>query len=178
MRAYSLVAILVAASVFTVALLVSGKRLVNASSKLATAQAALVNTENDVERVLQLRTAKQTIAEHRRPDQDVIARVNSALAEAGIPLERFGGLRPESDTAVPGSTHGQAIYRRQSVRVALNDLTLAQIGRFLSQWYASQPLWVPTKIDLTHFKQNSLEQGYSVTMVLTATYLSHEVKTG
>lgn len=109
-----------------------------------------------------------------RPDQDVIARVNSVLAEAGIPSDRFGGLRPESDAALPSSTQGVSIYRRQSVRVTLNDLSVQQIGQFLSRWISNQPLWVPTRIELTHSGDSKNPANYAVSMILSATYVSHE----
>src|SRR5262245_3941957 len=146
----------VLAGILALPIAISANRLVGARSQLATAQASLVQASGDARRILELRAKQETIAEHTRPDQDVIARVNSVLAETGIPQVHFGGLRPESDSALPttgGPGGGPSPYRRQSVRVTFNEITVSQLGGFLGAWEAAQPLWAPSRIELKHSRQ-------------------------
>lgn len=156
--------------------MVSAQRLNSARSKLQTTQESLAQTTSDSQRIVELRAKQQTIAEQKKPDQDIIARINAVLAECGIPTGRFEGLRPESDAALPTTGQSPALYRRQSVRVALNELTVPQIGEFLSRWSASQPMWVATRIELTHVRGNDNDEGrYNLNVLLSATYVGHEV---
>lgn len=152
----------------------SAKRLANARSRLDSAQASLTQVMTDSNRILELRAKRQTIAEQKRPDQDIIARVSAVLAEVGIPSDRFGGLRPESDAALATGGGGPTSYRKQSVRVTLNDLSVVQIGQFLSRWGQSQPLWIPTRIELTHSRANSAEDRYTLGILLSAMYVAQE----
>lgn len=167
--------LLVLGSILGIGVSLSAKRLADARARLDGAQSSLAQTRGDINRVLELRAKRQTIAEQKRPDQDIIARVNAVLAEVGIPSDRFDGLRPESDAALPRSGDSQSSYRRQSVRVTLNDLSVTQVGEFLSRWSASQPLWIPTRIELTHARSNSAEGRYTLNILLSAMYVAHEV---
>ena len=153
-------------------LAISANRLGTAHSELAVGRSSLVRIADSAQRIVDLRGAKQRIAEHKRPEQDVIARVSAALAEAGIAAKHFGGLRPESDAALAGSGHTPIAYRRQSVRVSLNDLSIAQLGAFLFEWSATQRLWTPTRIELTHARSRQGSDRYDATILITATYLA------
>lgn len=159
-------------TVLSLPVLTSTARLKGAESQLATATLNLNQTIGDSQRILELRARQQTIAEQKRPDQDVIARVNAVLAEAGIPSDRFGGLRPESDAALPGPNQNATGYRRQSVRITLNELSVDQIGSFLSKWTQTQPLWIPSRIELTHSRNASNAGQYSLNLLLSATYVA------
>ena len=81
-------------------------------------------------------------------------------------------LRPESDAALAGTGDSSVAYRRQSVRVSLNDLSIGQLGAFLSQWSATQRLWTPTRIELTHARSRQGSDHYDATILITATYLA------
>lgn len=153
-------------------LVISTNRLGTARSQLAGTRSSLVRIADSAQRIVDLRGVQERIAEHKRPEQDVIARVSAALAQAGIAPEHFGGLRPESDAALTGTGHTGIAYRRQSVRVSLNDLSIAQLGAFLSQWSATQRLWTPTRIELTHARSRRGSDRYDATILITATYLA------
>ena len=157
---------------FGLPLVISANRLAEARSQLAGSRSSLVRIADSAQRIVELRGTKQRIAEHKRPEQDVIARVSAALAQAGIAAEHFGGLRPESDAALAGTGHTGVAYRRQSVRVSLNDLSIAQLGAFLSEWSATQRLWTPTRIELTHARSREGADRYDATILITATYLA------
>lgn len=151
----------------------SANRLWRTQSQLDTAEATLAQVTRDASRIIELRDKQQTIAEQKKPDQDVIARVNAVLADAGIPSERFGGLRPEADTALSGATGSTSInYRTQSVRVSLNELSVSQIGEFIGHWCMTQPLWIPTRIELTHSRNEKNADKYNMNVLLSATYVA------
>lgn len=147
---------------------VSGKRLANASYQQISAQTTLVKLTKDAQSIIDLRSKQQVVAERKRPEQDVIAKVNAALADVGIPYKHFDSLRPESDGALPDSK-----YRRQSIRINLNELTVAELGAFLKQWNQAQKLWTPTRIELLHSRNKANTDRYNITILITATYLAN-----
>ncbi|MCH8151421.1 MAG: hypothetical protein IH830_03495 [Planctomycetes bacterium] len=168
LRPVLVVALLLAA--LTLPVFGSARRLGGVRTHLQAARVSLIRTESDAQRILELRAKQQRIAEHKRPQQDVIARVNTVLAESGIPLDRFGGLVPESDSALPGA----GTYRRQSVRMTLNGLTIPRLGAFLAQWSDSQHLWTPTRIELARARNHNDPARYDVNIVIGATYIGEQ----
>ena len=151
-----------------VPIVISASRLSDATMQLDAALTAQQRVINEAQQIIRLRTKQQRIAEHKRPEQDVIARVNTTLAEAGIPPERFGELRPESDAALPNTA-----YRRQSVRITLDELSIIELGAFLNQWSQSQQLWTPTRLELSHARSKIDEDRYNIVILITATYLAN-----
>lgn len=151
-----------------VPIVISANRLSNTRIQHDAALTTQQRIIDESQKIIQLRSKQQRIAEHKRPEQDVIARVNTTLAEAGIPSECFGGLRPESDGALPDS-----VYRRQSVRISLNELSIAQLGAFLGQWSQSQTLWTPTRLEISHTRNKIDDDRYNVVILITATYLAN-----
>ena len=152
-------------SVFTAA---SGNRLANARDQQISAQITLANHIKDAKSIIDLRSKQQVVSERKRPEQDVIAKVNATLADVGIPNNHFDSLRPESDGTLPDSK-----YRRQSVRIKLNEITVAELGSFLNQWSLTQKLWTPTRIELLHARNKSNADRYNITILITATYLAN-----
>ena len=155
-------------TVLCVPIVVSASRLNDAQRQLNATLTAQQRLINEAQQIIRLRSKQQRIAEHKRPEQDVIARVNTTLAEAGILPERFGGLRPESDTALPNTA-----YRRQSVRITLDELSIIELGAFLDQWSESQPLWTPTRLELSHTRSKIDEDRYNIVILITTTYLAN-----
>lgn len=155
-------------AVLCVPIVISASRLSNARMQHDAALTARQRLINEAQQIIRLRSKQQRIAEHKRPEQDVIARVNTTLAEAGIPPERFGGLRPESDAALPNTA-----YRRQSVRITLDELSIIELGAFLDQWSKSQQLWTPTRLELSHARSKIDEDRYNIVILITATYLAN-----
>lgn len=147
---------------------ISGNRLAIARNQKTSAQTTLANLTRDAQGIIDLRSKQQIVSESKRPEQDVIAKVNATLAEVGIPNNHFDSLRPESDGPLPESK-----YRRQSVRINLNELTVAELGAFLNQWSITQKLWTPTRIELLHSRNKSNADRYNITILITATYLAN-----
>lgn len=157
----------------------SGRRLSWARTELAAARVSMERIGSESQRIVDLRAKQQRIADRKRPEQDVIARVNAVLTEAGIPLDRFGGLRPESDAALvvgsrasPGIGQGAVAYRRQSVRITLHRLTIPELGAFVSEWAASRQPWTPTQIELSHVRGTANPGRYNASLVISATYVA------
>lgn len=168
MRIKSLIMFSLWLSLLCIFTAMSGNRLASAKSQMNSAQLTLVNLTKDAQSIIDLRSKQQVISESKRPEQDVIARVNSTLADVGIPSSHFDSLRPESDGAFPESK-----YRRQSVRIILNEITVAELGAFLNQWSLTQKLWTPTRIELLHNRNKSNSDRYKITILITATYLAN-----
>jgi len=161
--------------VLVVPTMASARQLHRASRELELARSRVQQTVTMARHVMELRSTQQTVAERKRPEQDVIARVNECLAACGIPSDRFGGLRPEADSAVgnqgPG-TSANSRLRRQSVLVMLNDLTVAEIGELLTYWQSHQPLWTTARLELLHSRDQAMSDYYSLNLLVSATYVS------
>jgi len=116
---------------------------------------------------------QERIGTQERPRQDVLALLNSVMAEAGVPSASFRSLDVEADVAVRIGTGAEAgRYRRQSLSLVLERLSPAQLGAFLEIWRARQRLWIPTRLELTHVRDPRAPQNlYSARILVTATYL-------
>ncbi len=165
-----LVALVMAVGVL--GLVISTGRLAESRAELSSLEESLGRAVHDAQRVIELRQREQRVAENKRPQQDVIARVNDTLAEAGIPQARFAGLRPQSDTALPGTGQRGPLYRRQVVQISVWQLTIGQLGSFLGAWRASQELWTPTRIELTHVRGPASPAHYNLAMLISTTYVA------
>lgn len=163
------------------------RRLANAAGRLESARQACTAALRDAREILDLRSHQQVIQLRQRPTQDVIAQVNAVLADAGIPANRFRSLTPESESSVsapPGGSSaaagGAPAIKQQSLRLTLENLSLAEIGGFLNQWRMSgsgdEAIWTPTRIELTHTRAagaaSSSTGNYDLALVLTALYLA------
>jgi hypothetical protein len=138
-----------------------------AAHALATDRALMLASSN-ARRVIQLAAAGERVADGQRPTHDVIARVNEALAEAGVSARALTDLRAEGDRTVDA---GPPELRRQTVAATLEPLTLGELGRFLVEWRATQPLWTVTRIDISH-KGRDDEATLSCRLVFAATYVA------
>lgn len=153
---------------------VAGKRWTNASEAHASAQSAFAATVRDVNEIHELRSQQQRVEHRQRPEEHVLAQVNAVLADAGIPSRRLQSLRPEADVALPGT---DGAYRRQSVQLSFQDLTLMDLGRFLVRWRDSQHIWTPQRIELTKRQgARSSDDAYDATILISAIYLAESTQ--
>jgi len=155
-----------------VALIVCGTAFVRWRSAEDDATAALSSmraAERSIARLVELRGRRQTIAAEAKPEQDLIARVNTTLSASGISTSRMKSLTQESDRAVGPEAEG---LRQQSVRVVLEPVTTPELGAFLARWREEQPLWTPTRIELNHTGRRDDTVGqYTARLLLAATYI-------
>ena len=136
------------------------------------AETQLATAVDKAREVMELRSKQQRVAAGERPPQDVIAQINRTLAEVGIRSDRLTGLEPVADRALSGSA-AAGRYRRQSVSATIDRLEPAEIGRFLAEWRQSQPMWIPTRIELFHTRQQLPSSNlYAMRVEMTAIYLS------
>ncbi len=77
------------------------------------------------------------------PQTDGSALVSAALQKAGLGVSVF------RDVIAEGDLPATAGYVRRTLRITLDPVEPAQIGRFLQAWMGSQPLWTVNRIDLT-----------------------------
>ncbi len=156
----------------------SALRLSDAHMHADARQSALHDTAALAAEITALRDQEQRVERQSRPEQDVIARVNAVLSKIGLPQSSFSGLSPETDVAVQSrsSTSGsEPRLRRQTVRLNLSDLDLAELGQFLAAWRETNPMWTTTRIDLNHKTgRNVSGNRYDVTILLSALYLSEQ----
>ena len=158
-------------------LVINSRRLTAAENELDAARKSLNAAMTDAREILQLRAQRQRIAHAEHPTQDVIARINSVIAEAGLPSRCFKSLTPSSNTVINNAggsaSDGTIKYRRQSLRLSLEDLEPPELGRFLTRWRSTQPLWTITSIELAHQRSRNRTDGrYDITIILTALYVA------
>ena len=129
---------------------------------------SLEQTASDLREWSELKTQREVVSAAKRPTQDVIAQVNAVLRDAGVPTERLKGLEPESDVALAGR------YRTQTIRLALEGVTLREVGSFLAAWRAAKTVWTPRSIELTQVvDKDGASSGLDARLVIAATYLSN-----
>lgn len=112
-----------------------------------------------------------------RPADDVIPLANRVLDAAAIPAARLRSLQPEADRAIADDRDGR---RAAAVRLAIEPLTIPELGAFLAAWRSSQQVWSVSRIDLGAMSQgvgqnNAKASGnYRATITVTATYLDDQ----
>lgn len=157
-------AVLCAAGAFVVAL--RARALAAADVTLVAERAALENTSRDLGELRELAAQREVVADAKRPTTDVIALVNAVLRDAGLPTTRLKALEPEADVPLAGR------YRRQALRLAIERLSVPELGAFLAAWRAAASVWTPRSIELAHVaSQDGSDLGFDVRIVIAATYL-------
>ena len=158
-------------------------RLRTASAEVASARRALEQTTRDAQSIIELRHRSQTIETRQRPTQDIIAQVNAALAEVGIPSSHLRSLTPEAETSAAQAGESGLSSRlpllKQSVRVTLAGLSPQQIGAFLVHWRSAQHIWIADRLEIVRDRSSRSEEEerslagnrYETTIVMTALYV-------
>jgi len=57
--------------------------------------------------------------------------------------------------------------------ITLTPIEPAELGRFLDLWRQSEPLWIPSQIELTHAssRRQRTNNAYSTRILFAATYV-------
>lgn len=159
-------------------LAVAGVRVTEARADNDQAAAELRTTRSQVDRLLALRAARETVAEHKKPEQDLITRASEVLRAAGLPESALAAVGTQSDTTASAQRSEGARYGRQVVRFSLSGLTVPELGRFLAEWAATQSLWMPIEIHLNRARRIDVppeaHATYDVTLLVRALYLAPE----
>ena len=114
----------------------SGMRLGTAQAQIATANASRSAIEREVTQVQRLRAEVRGVSLGRRPDGDLITRIQRALSDAGIPVAACTGVQPRADQVRAGGG-----IRVQTVLMTLRGLTPAEFGAWLAAWRAGDQTW-------------------------------------
>jgi hypothetical protein len=153
-----------------------GIRLGAAHAQVAAADAARTATERDLVRVQQLRAEVRGVSVGRRPDGDLISRVQRALGDAGLPMSSCSGVQPRADQSRPG-----AGIRVQTVVTTLRGLLPAEFGAWLAAWCAGDQVWRLDDVQFTRVVTapaatvaRSDGNRYDVTLVLAAPYVEDD----
>jgi signal transduction histidine kinase len=156
------------------AAVVLGIRLHRARADLTLARADAEHLASQLTDILTLSRREQTAVTQAPPEGAVATALLATLARCNIPAESM--LQQSTSAEEPvvfdgGSMQPGVSYARRSVGVTLSPVSLAQLGQFIRDWKANQPVWVPTRIDLNHVGDQA-QAAYTVTLRLTATYVA------
>jgi hypothetical protein len=156
-----------------VVVIVFWHRMGERKAELQVVRAAWERTLMDARAIEELRSQSERVSLRARPTQDVIARIHAALAECGIPPDRFAELRNDSDTSLPSTADGNTHYRIQSLALSLRGLTVADLGGFLDSWSRANPSWTITRITLAHARksQDPGDDKFDISVILSALYV-------
>ena len=163
--------ILVATVLVLVTLTYALVRLGPANLAASTARSSAQRLLTDAARVRDLRQQARGLASSRRPEADLVARVQRALTVGGIPLQAFSGVQPRADQPVAGLP-----VRIQSVAVTFQGLTPAELGSWLHAFTSGDAPWRISEVQLAHLQDSaqtaSLDMNrYAATVLLVAPYL-------
>ncbi|MCC6678649.1 MAG: hypothetical protein IT436_16060 [Phycisphaerales bacterium] len=136
-------------AVTSVALTVSGREMMAARNGARTRLIAFQGLTDRVREYDRLQ-ARAERWPPRPTDTSLAQEVSAAMAAAGLPPSSLANLSPDTGTDVPGAIG----LVRLRAGLTLNNITLPQVGRFLSEWRRRQPApapagWTVTAIDLT-----------------------------
>jgi len=152
----------------------SGTRWYRAEQTVRNRTSQYEQTAADVGEMLALQARIPRVSLQERPAQDVIAHVNDVLGAIGLPASRLKRLTAESDVQLsrgPGQQGPE--YRRQSVRLILQAMTVSDLGFFLVEWRTEHPVWTPARIELALPAGRRTRSGrYDVTIILSAAYVA------
>jgi len=144
-------------------------RVGSAQSQADAAREQAQTIARDVQRVQTLRQQAQVVAGSRRPDADLVTRVQRALSQAGLPVTACSGVQPRNDQAAPGGG-----IRIQSVQLSLRALQPSDLGAWLSAWTMAEPAWTVSELQLAHQPTTALgldSNRFDVSVVLSAPYV-------
>lgn len=133
---------------------------------------SLRQLQGDAAEVMRLRSQREVVAWRQRPTTDVLAQVNAALIEAGIPTARLQGIGEGVDTPLMTSGDSKASLHRQSLTITLESLSPAQIGTFLDRWLAIADQWTAGRLELTHRRDDKQSDLYDLRLYIGAVYIA------
>jgi len=113
-----------------------------ASNQLAAARAADLQSAALISEVRHLRTLPIIVEDSAVREDRLLGMVSDCLVQAGVNPSAIRDVSSESSSA------GSGPYRRQSIRVQLDSISVPDFGRFLANWKSQHPTWIPTTLNL------------------------------
>lgn len=168
-------ALLVAITSLVCAFALSRRASVSAARDAGAARADHAAMLAEARRALDLASQRPIIADRPRPEPDLVARVGSALAEAGISPDKLARLTLSEPRAVAASAGGNSRgaptgLKSQSATLAVESVTAGDAARALTRFREAEPLWTVKSIRLDHVgKDGDL---YDVTAVIESVHLA------
>ena len=175
-RLHPVVVLALLASLAALLVAVQTKRLADARHQYDSRRADLDRVVEESREIVRLRNEGEKVSLRERPANDVLAQVNAILVESGIPTSRLTEFRPESDMPLPDVARGpnDPLWHRQSIVLHFNELTMTDLGSFLSRFGGTQELWSPTRIEIIQPREPARQKAgqYQVHVVISAIYCS------
>ncbi|MGE4178174.1 MAG: hypothetical protein AB7G65_20325 [Thermoleophilia bacterium] len=125
-----------------------------------------------------LRAALPGVIGSGAPTGDAAALVRQAVRDAGLPAQVVAEVSPQEAAVVAAgaAAAGGAKWKRPSVQVRLNPLSLPDVGAFLHQLRGAAGAWTVSQADLqAEPERRAIERAdpvlYRLALRLTCTYL-------
>jgi len=145
-------------------------RLDQAGARVQAAQQQFTSVNQELQRLLDLRARIQAPVRGRRPQDDLVSRVQQALTAAGLPVTACSGVQPRADQSANG-------MRIQTVQLRLQGLRPAEFGAWLAAWKAADQPWRLSEMQMVHSTAAGAagtpldNNRFDLTLVLTVPYL-------
>lgn len=108
-----------------------------------------------------------------QPKADFEKRLSQVVQESGLGHRARYSLQLAADREYRDQRGQPTGLRQQRASVEFQQLSLIQIGMFLTEWYETQSLWQPEMINLTH-NQRSDDSVYTLRLECVAVYHGQE----
>lgn len=149
--------------VLLVACWFESRSLRSLENRYAAQTQSLLQMRADVERITVLSSAPRGADDHRRSSEELLAELEAALGEVGIPLDRWQDSVPRQPQQVPGTE-----YRQVATRLYFDELSLEEIIKFAHRIVDQDPSLFVSSVRVRAGRANNT-QTWSVE--LTVTYL-------
>lgn len=130
--------------------LVAWMRHAGAVGDAQAARTHLASVTDNTRELMRLRMEATRSLTAAPPDQALVTSVRRSLANAGLPDIRLTQMSRPADRALRSASTGNdgPDVRTRTEVVVLDPVTLPELGRWISLWRDSHPLWVVSQIDL------------------------------
>lgn len=140
-------------------------RLDRASNTASAAEARLRATATDLASITQLRRSAENVRLDPLKAEDVLSAARETLVLAEIPAERLQSVTPEGSRRIADDIY--STISRQTIRLHVEPLSVAELGRLLGAWRLCAPAWRIQSIELIHGR-NSSHDAFAVRLVAAA----------
>jgi hypothetical protein len=111
-------------------------------ANVALRQLSLVSA--DAREVAAIHAAAPPESRRHKPPAGLATHVADVISRSGLTQSTLQNLSPETESGL-----GATGLRKETAKLTLEPLTLAELGRFLQEWRAAEPIWTVASIDIT-----------------------------
>jgi hypothetical protein len=116
--------------------------IARAEASVSLRQLSIVSA--DAREIAAIRAAAPPESRRHRPPATLATHIADVVSKSGLPQSALQNLSPETESGV-----GSAGLRKETAKLTLEPLTLAELGCFLQEWRKAEPLWTVVSIDIT-----------------------------